>query len=106
MTVTEALPTLKFRLPGDWWVIPLTDRDAGVASAMRLIRHRIGTQDDRAALRARLHRDFTTAIDEAITGNGQSLLIAIQIVETVPLPMIVPAVRFLVRAKCAINCPK
>lgn len=86
-TAAVALPTLRFRLPGDWWMLPLTDREAGVASAMRLIRHRIGTQDDRAALRARLHRDFTAAIDEAVKGNGQSLLIAIQIVEAVPLPI-------------------
>lgn len=86
MIATE-LPTLRFRLPGDWWSIPLTDRDAAVASAARLIRHRIGPQDERATVRARLSRDLTAAIDEAIAGNGQSMLIAVQIVETVPLPI-------------------
>ncbi|RZS59469.1 hypothetical protein EV141_0695 [Microcella putealis] len=84
---TFALPTLRFRLPGDWWAVSLRDRDAALASAKRLVRHRVGTQDDRAALRARLVRDFGLAIDEAITGGGQQLLIAIQIVETVPLPI-------------------
>lgn len=87
MTGTAALPTLKFRLPGDWWMIPLADRETAVASATRLIRHRIGMQDERAALRARLVRDFAAAIDEAISGNGQSMLIAVQIVESVPLPI-------------------
>jgi hypothetical protein len=81
------LPTIRFRLPGDWWMIPLADRDAAVASAARLIRLRIGPQDDRATVRARLARDFSAAIDEAIAGSGQSMLIAIQIVESVPLPI-------------------
>lgn len=84
---TSPLPTLRFRLPGDWWMIPLADRDAALASASRLVRHRIGPQDDRATLRARLNRDFIPAIDEAIRGNGQSLMIAIQVVEAVPLPI-------------------
>lgn len=85
--IAPALPTLRFRLPGDWWLIPLVDREAAVASATRLIRQRIGTQDDRATLRARLSRDLAAAIDEAIAGNGQSMLIAVQIVETVPIPI-------------------
>lgn len=85
--IAPALPTLRFRLPGDWWLIPLADREAAVASATRLIRQRIGTQDDRATLRARLSRDLAAAIDEAIAGNGQSMLIAVQIVETVPIPI-------------------
>lgn len=84
---TFDLPTLRFRLPGDWWAVSLRNRDAALASAKRLVRHRVGTQDDRAALRARLVRDFGLAIDEATTGGGQQLLIAIQIVETVPLPI-------------------
>ena len=86
-TPPSPLPTLRFRLPGDWWAVSLSDRDAALASAKRLVRHRVGTQDDRAALRARLVRDFGLAIDEATTGGGQQLLIAIQIVETVPLPI-------------------
>lgn len=81
------LPILRFRLPGDWWRIPLVDRAEASASAMRLIRNRVGVQDERARLRNRLHRDFVTAIDEAINGHGQSLLLAIQIVQTVPLPI-------------------
>lgn len=85
--VKEALPTLRFRLPGDWWATSLLDREAAVAAATRLIRHRIGTTDDRSALRARLRREFSAAIDEAIAGNGQSVFIAIQLVEGVPLPI-------------------
>lgn len=82
-----AAPELRFRLPGDWWAVDLRDRAAASAAAMRLIRHRIGAQDDRATLRARLHRDLVGAIDEAIRGRGRSMLIAVQIVEAVPLPV-------------------
>lgn len=84
---TETLSTLRFRLPGDWWATSLLDREAAVAAATRLIRHRIGTTDDRSALRARLRREFTAAIDEAIAGNGQSMFIAIQLVDGLPLPI-------------------
>lgn len=86
-TPPAPLPTLRFRLPGDWWAVSLSDRDAALASAKRLVRHRVGAQDERAALRARLLRDFGLAIDEAIGGGGQQLLIAIQIVDTIPLPI-------------------
>ena len=54
---------------------------------MRLIKHRIGTSDDRATLRARLHNDFSHAIDEAIRGSGQQMFLAIHIVDAVPLPI-------------------
>lgn len=83
----ESLPTLQLRLPGDWWTTSLRDRAEATASAMRLIRHRLGTGDDRAGLRVRLHREFTAAIDAAIEGNGQRMFIAIQIVESIPLPV-------------------
>lgn len=82
-----ALPALRFRLPGDWWTTELHDRGAAVASASRLVRHRIGPQDDRALTRARLTREFTSAIDAAIRAGGQSMFIAIQIVDGVPLPI-------------------
>ncbi|WP_168626569.1 MULTISPECIES: hypothetical protein [unclassified Cryobacterium] len=81
------MPTLRFRLPGDWWATSLLDREAAIAAATRLIRHRIGTTDDRSALRARLRREFTAAIDEAIAGNGQSMFLAIQLVDGLPLPI-------------------
>ena len=87
MTQSGIMPELRLRLPGDWWTADLTDRTAALAAAGRLIRHRIGTTDDRAALRARLHHDFTTAIDRAIEGNGRRMLLAIEVAEGVPLPI-------------------
>lgn len=87
MTSLETLPTLRFRLPGDWWSVELHDRDTAVASAHRLVRHRIGPQDDRALTRARLTRELTEAVDAAIRAGGQSMFIAIQILEGVPLPI-------------------
>lgn len=83
----QALPTLRLRLPGDWWTTSLRDREAALDAAKRLIRHRLGTSDEKAGLRARLHRDFVAAIDAAISGNGQSMFIAIQLVAGVPLPV-------------------
>ncbi len=87
MTVAESLPRLNFRLPGDWWTTSLRDRDTAVSAASRLIRHRIGPQDDRAALRARLHHDFTVAIDEAMRGGAQQLFLAVQVAAGMPLPI-------------------
>lgn len=87
MTAVDALPALRFRLPGDWWETSLHDRDAAVASAHRLVRHRIGPQDDRALTRARLTHELTEAVDAAIRAGGQSMFIAIQILDGVPLPI-------------------
>jgi len=86
-TTGEALPTLRFRLPGDWWTVELHDRDAAVASAHRLVRHRIGPQDDRVRLRQRITRELTEAIDAAIRAGGQSMFIAVNILDGVPLPI-------------------
>lgn len=88
MTATaEALPTLRFRLPGDWWAVDLKDRDAAVASAHRLARHRVGPQDDRVLLRQRVTHELTEALDAAIRAGGQSMFIAINILDGVPLPI-------------------
>lgn len=85
--VAETLPELRFRLPGDWWAVDLHERDAAVASAHRLARHRIGPQDDRVLLRERVTRELTEAIDAAIRAGGQSMFIAINILDGVPLPI-------------------
>ncbi|QEO10643.1 hypothetical protein [Protaetiibacter larvae] len=87
MTATEELPQLRFRLPGDWWAVELHDRDRAVAAAHRLVRHRVGAHDDRALLRARLTREFTETVDAAIRAGGQSMFIAVQILDGVPLPI-------------------
>ncbi len=87
MADAATLPELRFRLPGDWWTTDLTDRDAAVASAHRLVRHRIGPQDDRVLLRQRVIGDFTRAIDAAIEAKGLSMFMAISIAEGVPIPI-------------------
>ena len=87
MTSATITTELRLRLPGEWWTADLTDRTEALAAASRLIRHRIGTTDDRAALRARLHHDFVAAIDRAIEGNGRRMFLAIEVAEGVPLPI-------------------
>lgn len=87
MADAATLPELRFRLPGDWWTTDLTDRDAAVASAHRLVRHRIGPQDDRVLLRQRVIGDFTRAIDAAIEAKGLGMFMAISIAEGTPLPI-------------------
>jgi hypothetical protein len=87
VTTLEALPSLRFRLPGDWWAVELHDRDAAVASAHRLVRHRIGAQDDRVLVRQRVTRELTEAIDAAIRAGGQSMFIAVNILDGIPLPI-------------------
>jgi len=87
MTAATTAPELTLRLPGSWWTADLTERASAVAAAKRLVRHRIGEADDRAVLRARLHRDLVAAIDRAIEGQGRRMLLAIQVTEGLPLPI-------------------
>jgi|GEM_PF-2111149 len=87
MTDAPPVPDLRLRLPGQWWTADLNDRAGALAAAGRLIRLRVGTTDDRAPLRARLHHDFVAAIDRAIEGGGRRMFLAIEIAEGVPLPI-------------------
>jgi hypothetical protein len=79
------LPALRFRLPGQWFQVPLHSREEARTAVERLVRHQVGPADDRAGLRRELTARFFTAIEGAIDGNGQSMQVAITIVPEVPI---------------------
>ena len=80
-----ALPVLRFRLPGEWWPIPLLSEDAALASIRKLVDIRIGRADDRAILRDELRGQLSRAVADAVAGDGQSLYIALDVVEELPM---------------------
>ena len=80
-----AMPELRFRLPGRWWQVPLHDATEARASIRALIERQVGRADDRAQVREDMRRQFFAALETAIGGDGQSMSIALDIVEAVPL---------------------
>ncbi len=86
MTPTsDALPQLKLRLPGQWWQVPLHDQARARDSVKRLVERQVGTSDEHARLRAELRSQFLAALETAIEGDGQSLHLALDVVEGVPI---------------------
>lgn len=83
--MSEALPQLRLRLPGQWWQVPLHDEAQARSSVKRLVARQVGTGDERARLRAELRGQFLAALETAIAGEGQSLHIALDVVEGVPI---------------------
>jgi hypothetical protein len=79
------LPTLRFRLPGQWFQIPLQSREGARSAVERLVRQQVGPADDRAGLRRELTARFFAALEGALDGNGQSMQVAITIVPEVPI---------------------
>ncbi|TPW72267.1 hypothetical protein [Schumannella sp. 10F1B-5-1] len=84
--VEPPLPQLRFRLPGEWWPVPLTDPTALEESLRGLARRKIGPQDDRAVLRAQLRERTRAAALAARDGGGVMTYLALEIVEDAPLP--------------------
>lgn len=83
----EALPRLVLRLPGTWSAIPLDDREAAGTAIRTLVRRQVGVADDRAILRDELSRHLLAALEESITGDGQSFHVALEIVPRMPIPV-------------------
>lgn len=86
MTEATELPSLRFRLPGTWAQIPLHDAEVARAAVRRLVARQVGTTDEAATARAHLRRQFTAALAEAIEGEAQSMQIALEIIEELPIP--------------------
>ena len=78
---------LRFRLPGSWWQVPLTDAATAQASIRRLVEHQAGNRDDQATERENMRRRFFAAAERAIEGNGRSMHVALEIVEDLPIPV-------------------
>ncbi|MEP6481217.1 MAG: hypothetical protein ABJA94_04330 [Rhodoglobus sp.] len=83
--LTQALPELRFRLPGQWWQVPLHDKDEARASVRRLVERQVGKADNGAKVRDDLRKQFLAALEFAIEGDGQALHLALDVIEDVPL---------------------
>jgi hypothetical protein len=81
------LPELRFRLPGQWWQIPLHGLEEARDSIKKLVSRQVGTADDKAKLRDQLRRQLLQAVEVAIEGNGQSMQVALDVVEEFPIPV-------------------
>ncbi|MCU1513753.1 MAG: hypothetical protein JWO10_843 [Microbacteriaceae bacterium] len=82
---TLELPTIRFRLPGQWFQIPLHSRDEARTAIERVVLQQVGAADDRATLRRELRGRLFSALEAAIDGDGQSMQIALNIVPEVPI---------------------
>lgn len=83
----SALPTLRLRLPGQWWQIPLHDRDEARESIRRLVSRQLGSADVHAQAREDLRRHLLAALEQSIAGDGQSFHVALEIVPDIPVPV-------------------
>lgn len=81
----QDLPILTFRLPGQWWQIPLSDERAARAAIGALVDTQVGSADNQATLRRDLKSRMLAALDSAIAGDGQSMQIALTIVPETPM---------------------
>ncbi|MBH0115991.1 hypothetical protein I6E52_03940 [Salinibacterium sp. NG253] len=80
----KSLPELKFALPGEWWQVPLHDEVSARASIRRLIDARVGRADEHSLLRDSMRRQLFDGLAAAIEGDGQSMTIALDVIEGVP----------------------
>ncbi|QKJ20366.1 hypothetical protein [Microbacterium hominis] len=58
-------PALAYRLPGEWWSVPMTTADDASASIAALVRQTLGRRDDQATARARQRARLTDAAERA-----------------------------------------
>ena len=85
--VDGKLPTLRLRLPGQWWQIPLRDRDEARESIRRLVSRQLGSADVHAQAREELRRHLLAALEQSIAGDGQSFHVALELVPGIPIPV-------------------
>lgn len=64
---------LGYRLPGEWWEIPLDSAEAVTASVRALVRTRVGRRDDLAAVRAEQRRRLVGAATRAMAADATQL---------------------------------
>jgi len=73
-------------VPSSWWVIDLVDEPARRRSIAALVEEQLGRTDERAALRADLRTQLTSATEQAVAAGGVLMAISLMQVEGVPVP--------------------
>ena len=87
MSDAPALPTLRFTLPGEWAEVPLHEPEQARAAIRRLVDSATGRTDELATVRDGLRRRLFASVEGVIGGEAQSLHVALDLVEDVPLPV-------------------
>ncbi|WP_405373036.1 MULTISPECIES: hypothetical protein [unclassified Microbacterium] len=78
---------LRFRLPGRWFSVDLSDEAATDASVRRIARDAVGVTDDRAAERGAVRRRLREAVRAGASGDIRALMFAAEIAPDTPLPV-------------------
>lgn len=81
------IPELRFRLPGVWVQVPLHDLEEAKAAIRKVVARQLGSNDEAATAREQLRRQLIDGLTLAIDGEAQSMQIALEIVEELPLPI-------------------
>ncbi|MFF2275492.1 hypothetical protein [Agromyces sp. NPDC058126] len=77
--MTAARAALEFRLPGEWWEVPLGSPAEAAESIRELVRREYGRRDDDAAIRAAHRRRLTDAAGRAISAGATQQHIALRL---------------------------
>ncbi|MFF2387773.1 hypothetical protein [Agromyces sp. NPDC058104] len=76
--MTAEQPALEFRLPGEWWEVPLGSQAEAAESIRALVRREYGRRDEDAAVRAEHRRRLTDAAGRAISAGATQQHIALR----------------------------
>ena len=80
-------PILRFRLPGRWFSVDLSDEHATHTSIKRIARDAIGRADDRAVERATVRRQLEEAVAAGAGGDVRAIMFSTEIATGTPLPV-------------------
>lgn len=80
-------------LPTSWWVIDLRDDDARRRSVARLVAQEVGSQDERATVRAQLRSWLDGASRRAATAGGRLMAVSLMRAAGIPVTATVTVYR-------------
>ena len=80
-------PSLRFRLPGRWFSVDLSNADATNSSIKRIARDAIGPADDRAVERAKVRHQLEEAVAAGAGGDVRAIMFSTEIATGTPLPV-------------------
>ena len=79
--------SLRFRLPGRWFSVDLSDENATKSSIQRIARDALGPADDRAVERATVRRQLEEAVAAGAGGDVRAIMFSTEIATGTPLPV-------------------
>lgn len=79
--------SLRFRLPGRWFSVDLSNEDAANTSIKRIARDAIGPSDALATERAQVRRQLQEAVAASAQGDVRAIMFSTEIAGGTPLPV-------------------